>query len=110
MNDKEHRARLVATRIQALQAELAKIESEPERPRDDHAPGATVQFQHRFPTGKTYTYVAVKTDKVDSAMWFRSGSEPPHAGPGRMTWDQILEWAEPGTLGVVYPDDFRPIA
>ncbi len=101
MSARAQKKAVLATRIQALQAELTRVECEPE---DEYPAGTIVKFEHLFsPGGRSYSYAAIKANHVGAECWYRTGSGA-GVGPGRMTWEEVLVWAEPGSLKYILPN------
>jgi len=82
--------------------EAARLRS---MPQDVFENGDVIQFTHTFQQKYPYTYVAIKS----SRGWYTTGrggpSEyspvPPAKLPRISTWEQIVDWADEGSLWAV---------
>lgn len=89
----------VAARIQALQAELVRLESVPDQP----SLGSVVKFTRTFAGGRSYTYAAIKAT-VGGTGWYRTGSDP-EGGVCRVSWEALVDIADPGSIRLMVEAD-----
>lgn len=90
MSAENPRITRLATQIEALQAEMARLATLPIEPKDETA---TVTFSVQFSgQGPVYTYAARKA----RGKWFTTG---PQGGGTPRTWDSLVGWIDQSNVG-----------